>query len=147
MAKANDYKVTAFKETTMIPTKEKMQSMLDALLSNVDEGWVDPMQAYGLAAAMEKLFGEAKKRLSAQAVAEAEKYPEKDIFRFGGVFTLKESGAKYDYSNDKEWRDYEENIKALRTEQKARELILKAGNQCSKSSTTILQVTFRDDKV
>lgn len=129
-------------EDFLVPTKSDIQNQVTALVGQVEDGVINPLRAYGLLAALEKMAGDAKKELTEAAITEAMKYPEKEIGVYGAKFQIKEAGVKYDYTNDPEWRDYQEQIDIVRAQQKGRETVLQSLKLCAKSSTTTLQVTL-----
>lgn len=129
-------------EDFLVPTKSDIQNQVTALVGQVEDGNINPLRAYGLLAALEKMAGDAKKELTEAAIAEAMKYPEKEIGVYGAKFQIKETGVKYDFSNDPEWCDYQEQIDLVKAQQKGRETILKNLKLCAKSSTTTVQVTL-----
>lgn len=129
-------------EDFLVPTKSDIQNQVTAIVGQVKDGNINPLRAYGLLAALEKMAGDAKKAIAEQAINEAEKYPEKEIGVYGAKFQVKETGVKYDYSSDPEWRDYQEQIDIVRAQQKGRETVLQSLKLCAKSSTTTLQVTL-----
>jgi hypothetical protein len=75
-------------------------------------------------------------------LTENERYGEKTPTVFGATYERCEVGVKYDYTGDEEWCMLQENIDAIKIEQKARELILKQTGRCGKSSTTSVKVTL-----
>lgn len=129
-------------EDFLVPTKSDIQNQVTALVGQVEDGNINPLRAYGLLAALEKMAGDAKKELTEAAITEAMKYPEKEIGVYGAKFQIKETGVKYDFSNDPEWRDYQEQIDLVKAQQKGRETTLKNLKLCAKSSTTTVQVTL-----
>lgn len=129
-------------EDFLVPTKSDIQNQVTALVGQVEDGVINPLRAYGLLAALEKMAGDAKKELTEAAITEAMKYPEKEIGVYGAKFQIKETGVKYDFSNDPEWCDYQEQIDLVKAQQKGREATLKALKLCAKSSTTTVQVTL-----
>lgn len=134
--------VPLISEERAVPTKTEIAEQTQRLVEKVLDGDINPLRAYGLLAALEKIAGEAKKAIVGQALDEAEKYPEKEIGVYGAKFQIKEAGVKYDYTNDPEWRDYQEQIDIVRAQQKGRETVLQSLKLCAKSSTTTLQVTL-----
>lgn len=138
----NNNNDTVLSEQGQVPSKSEVATMVEQLVAKVDEGEVNPLRAYGQLAAIEKIAGDARKRIAEQALDEASKYPEKNINAYGATFTIKEAGVKYDYSSDPEWRDYQEQIDIVRAQQKGRETVLQSLKLCAKSSTTTLQVTM-----
>lgn len=129
-------------EDFLVPTKSDIQNQVTALVGQVEDGVINPLRAYGLLAALEKMAGDAKKELTEAAITEAMKYPEKEIGVYGAKFQIKETGVRYDFSNDPEWCDYQEQIDLVKAQQKGRETTLKNLKLCAKSSTTTVQVTL-----
>lgn len=130
---SNDYQV---------PSKSEIAQQVENIVNKVVEGDINAIRAYGLLTALEKLAGDARKQIAEQAIAEAEKYPEKEIGVYGAKFQIKETGVKYDYTQDGEWQSYQDQLTEIRARQKGREVTLQALKQCAKSSMTTLQVTL-----
>jgi hypothetical protein len=125
-----------------IPTKTEVANQAGKLIEQVKEGEVEAMRVYAMMTALEKVASDVKKGILENVLTEHERYGEKTTTVFGATYERCEVGAKYDYSEDKEWLMLGENIKAIRTEQKSRELILKETGRCGKSSTTSVKVTL-----
>lgn len=125
-----------------IPTKTEVANQASKLIEQVKEGEVSAMRAYALMTALEKVASDVKKGIMESVLTEHERYGEKTTTAYGVTYERCEVGVKYNYSEDEEWLMLEENIKAIRTEQKARELILKESGRCGKSSTTSVKVTL-----
>ena len=134
--------VPLISENNEIPSKTEMLHQAERLVQKVADGDINPLRAYGLLTALEKIASEAKKAILGQALTEADKYPEKEIGVYGAKFQVKETAVKYDYASDPEWRDYQEQIDLVRAQQKGRETVLQSLKLCAKSSTTTLQVTL-----
>lgn len=129
-------------EEYRVPSKTEIAKQVEQVTAQVAEGNINPLRAYGLLSALEKVVSEAKKSIVELAITEAEKYPEKEIGVYGAKFQVKEAGVKYDYSSDPQWRDLQNEIDIIRAEQKGRETVLQSLKMCAKSSTTTLQVTL-----
>lgn len=129
-------------EQYAVPTKTEVANQTANLVAQVQEGEISPMRAYAIMAALEKVASDVKKQIMEQVLTEHERYGEKTTKVYGATFERCEVGVKYDYSEDEEWRIFQENIEAIRIEQKARELILKETGRCGKSSTTSVKVTL-----
>ena len=125
-----------------IPTKTEVANQASKLIDQVKEGEVEAMRVYAMMTALEKVAADVKKGIIENVLTEHDRYGEKIASVYGATFERAEVGVKYDYSEDEEWLMLEENIKAIRTEQKARELILKETGRCAKSSTTSVKVTL-----
>lgn len=129
-------------EEYSVPSKTDIATQVAQIVAQVADGVINPLRAYGLLTALEKVAADARKAITEQAITEAEKYNEKEVGVYGARFQVKETGAKYDYTGDGEWQSYQDQIGELRARQKGRETTLQALKQCPKSSTTTLQVTL-----
>lgn len=129
-------------EQFAVPTKADVAKQTESIVAQVQEGEINPLRVYGIMTALEKVASDVKKQIMEQALTEHDKYGAKTASVYGATFERAEVGVKYDYTEDEEWRMYQENIEAIKTEQKARELILKKTGRCSKSSTTSVKVTL-----
>lgn len=129
-------------EQFAVPTKADVAKQTESIVSQVLEGEINPLRVYGIMTALEKVASDVKKQIMEQVLTEHEKYGEKIASAYGATFERAEVGVKYDYSEDEEWRMYQDNIEAIKIEQKARELILKKTGRCAKSSTTAVKVTL-----
>lgn len=125
-----------------IPTKKEVANQASKLIEQVKEGEVSAMMVYAIMTALEKVAADVKKGIIENVLTEHERYGEKTTTVFGVTYERCEVGVKYDYTGDEEWCMLQENIDAIRTEQKARELILKETRRCGKSSTTSVKVTL-----
>ena len=125
-----------------IPTKSEIAKQANKLIDQVKEGEIEAMRVYAMLTALEKVAADVKKGIIENVLTEHERYGEKTTTAYGATFERCEVGVKYDYSEDEEWRMYQENIEAIRIEQTARELILKETGRCGKSSTTSVKVTL-----
>lgn len=129
-------------EEYTIPTKAEIAEQIQRVTDQVADGTINPLRAYGLLAALEKVVAEAKKAIQDLALMEADKYPDKTNDVYGAQFQIKEAGVKYDFSDSPEWNALQVQIEELKARQKGVETTLKALGQCAKSSTTTLQVNF-----
>lgn len=129
-------------EQYAVPTKTEVANQTANLVAQVQEGEINPLRAYAIMAALEKVAIDVKKQIMEQVLTEHERYGEKTTSVYGATFERCEVGVKYDYTEDEEWRTLQENIDAIKIKQKARELILKQTGRCGKSSTTSVKVTL-----
>lgn len=125
-----------------IPTKTEVANQAKKLIEQVTEGEVSAMRVYAMMTALEKVAADVKKGILENVLTEHERYGEKTTTAYGATYERCEVGVKYDYTEDEEWRMLQENIDAIKIEQKARELILKQTGRCAKSSTTSVKVTL-----
>lgn len=129
-------------EQFAVPTKADVAKQTESIVAQVQEGEINPLRVYGIMTALEKVASDVKKQIMEQVLTEHDKYGAKTTSVYGATFERAEVGVKYDYSEDEEWRMLQENIDAIKIEQKARELILKQTGRCGKSSTTAVKVTL-----
>jgi len=128
-----------------IPTKKEIDAASVRLVNRVDEGYMNPLLAYGQLTALEAVVKAAKERIAEQALEEAQKYEKEGTIPFGAYncdFQVKESGVKYDFSDNARWRELKEVLDLANAELKSHEDLLKRMKQCAKSSKTIVQVTL-----
>lgn len=125
-----------------IPTKSEIAKQANKLIEQVKEGEIEAMRVYAMLTALEKVAADVKKGIIENVLTEHERYGEKTTTVFGATYERCEVGVKYDYTGDEEWCMLQENIDAIKIEQKARELILKQTGRCGKSSTTSVKVTL-----
>jgi hypothetical protein len=91
---------------------EKTTQGINAIVEAVENGVVNPLDAFASFNKLEKLFKEAKVKIDELARDEAEKYTSK-TFTFGNVeFTRKDGAKKLNYSEDKTYSDIQEKLKA-----------------------------------
>lgn len=122
-----------------VPTKAEITAKVNEIVNEVREGNASALRTYGQLNAIKKACEDAMKDVLESAINEREQYG-KESRIFGVNFDIVEGGVKYDYSADKEWSDLQEQIDALKLEQKGRETILKGAGRYAKSSKTTLKV-------
>ena len=122
-----------------VPTKADITAKVNEIVNEVREGNASALRTYGQLNAIKKACEDAMKDVLESAINEREQYG-KESRIFGVNFDIVEGGVKYDYSADKEWSDLQEQIDALKLEQKGRETILKGAGLYAKSSKTTLKV-------
>ena len=123
-----------------VPTKAEITAKVNEIVSEVREGNASALRTYGQLNAIKKACEDAMKEVLESAINEREQWG-KESRIFGVNIDIVEGGVKYDYSADKEWSDLQEQIDALKLEQKGRETILKGAGRYSKSSKTTLKIT------
>jgi hypothetical protein len=101
---------------------EKTTQGINAIVEAVENGVVNPLDAFASFNKLEKLFKEAKVKIDELARDEADKYTAK-TFTFGNVeFTRKDGAKKLNYSEDLLYSN-------LQTKLKAREELLKVAQK------------------
>lgn len=126
----------------VVPSKAEIALQVQNIADLVSNGEIDPLRAYGLLTALEKVAGDAKKAIAEKAIAEKEKYGEKQASAYGATFEIAEAGVKYDYSVNPAWCDLQEQIDILRAEQKGLEKSMVLLKAAPKTSTTIIKCTL-----
>ena len=81
-----------------------MKNIIEALVSDVDLGYKNALEAYQILTEAEKLIKAAKDKLLEDAIDEYEKYGEKTI-QFNGFKVSKTQSARYDYKHITAWVD------------------------------------------
>jgi hypothetical protein len=115
-AKEHDY------QTAQPNVIEKTTQGINAIVEAVENGVVNPLDAFASFNKLEKLFKEAKIKIDELARDEAEKYTAK-TFTFGNVeFTRKDGAKKLNYAEDLLYSN-------LQTQLKAREELLKVAQK------------------
>ena len=106
-AKQHDYETAQPKNVI-----EKTTQGINAIVEAVENGVVNPLDAFASFNKLEKLFKEAKVKIDEMARDEAEKYTAK-TFTFGNVeFTRKDGAKKLNYSEDLVYSNLQANLKA-----------------------------------
>jgi hypothetical protein len=106
-AKQHDYETAQPKNVI-----EKTTQGINAIVEAVENGVVNPLDAFASFNKLEKLFKEAKVKIDELARDEAEKYTAK-TFTFGNVeFTRKDGAKKLNYSEDLLYSNIQAQLKA-----------------------------------
>ena len=104
--------------SSLAPTKSNVALQASKIVSLIQSGVVNPIDAAFRLTAIEKMVEQAKKDIHLDVMFEAEKWKGKAEMH-GGTLNIKEAGVKYDYSSSSEWNELNEQIKKL-TEQRKR---------------------------
>jgi len=105
-AKEHDY------QTAQPNVIEKTTQGINAIVQAVENGVVNPLDAFASFNKLEKLFKEAKVKIDELARDEADKYTEK-TFKLGAVeFTKKQGASKLNYSEDLFYSNLQAKLKA-----------------------------------
>ena len=109
-------------------TKEHIKEQSIALLKDLDEGHIAPLQLAAQLKLVEDVISNVKEELRQRVVAEKDKYGKDDMTYHGAKFDIREAGVKYDYSQceDIQWNELSQQIDALTEQRKERESFLKA---------------------
>ena len=109
-------------------TKDSIKEQSLALLNDLDEGHIAPLQLAAQLKFVEDVISNVKEELRQRVVAEKDKYGKDAMTYHGATFDIKEAGVKYDYSHcdDTIWNDLKQQLDALNDKMKEREAFLKA---------------------
>ena len=108
--------------------KETIKETSLALLKDLDEGHIAPLQLAAQLKFVEDVISNVKEELRQRVVAEKDKYGKDDMTYHGAKFDIREAGVKYDYSHceDTIWNELSQQIDTLTEQRKEREAFLKA---------------------
>lgn len=108
-------------------TKVSINYMASNLKEELESGNIDPLLLLQKFKAVEKIHEAIKPTLTELAIIQAKKYPEKELILYGAVYTVKEFGTSYDYTNcgDNQYKKLLEQQEELKKEIKKREDFLK----------------------
>ena len=84
-------------------TKESLSAWSNAMVSLIDEGELNPLEAHAKAKAIMAALKDVIDQTEQQARDEADKYGGKSFQAFGAKVTLKDGNITPNYSDDPEW--------------------------------------------
>jgi hypothetical protein len=113
----NSLKVNEIKVGDIAPTKFGIELMADSIKEQVDEGLLDPLEVAIKFNSLEQLVKSVKSRITENVLSELMKHPKGKAEVLGAVVSNMES-IKYDFSDLPGWSEVEEQILALRWQQK-----------------------------
>ena len=107
--------------------KEHIKEQSIALLKDLDEGHITPLQLAAQLKFVEDIIINVKEELRQRVVAEKDKYGKDTMTYHGATFDIKEAGIKYDFSHceDAIWNDIDKKMQMLTERRKEREVFLK----------------------
>jgi len=85
------------KELDLRLNKTSLTAKIAEITENVNLGFLNPLEAFIYLNWMMKVAEGAKKKLLDEALAEAEKYPEKEAEVYDATVTVKNSAGRYTY--------------------------------------------------
>jgi hypothetical protein len=113
----NSLKVNEIKVGDIAPTKFGIELMADAIKEQVDEGLLDPLEIAIKFNSLEQLVKSVKSRITENVLSELMKHPKGKAEVLGASVSQMDS-VKYDFSDLPGWSELEEQIIALRLQQK-----------------------------
>lgn len=141
-------------DSSRMPSKAEIATKVKELQARYEQGGlgVNPLKDYVTLKAIECFIKDALKACEGWAVQAAKNYSDNERKSlYGAKVTLKESGAKYDYSENSEWvqysdeeKAYEEQMKQAATMRKAIEENMRAAGTAKKEteSKTSISITL-----
>ena len=79
-------------------SKETIKETSLALLNDIDEGHMHPLQVAAQFKFIEDVIANVKEELRQRVIAEQDKYGKQVMTYHGATFEIKEAGIRYDYS-------------------------------------------------
>lgn len=113
----NSLKVNEIKVGDIAPTKFGIELMADAIQEQINDGLLDPLELAIKFNGLEQLVKSVKSRITENVLSELMKHPKGKAEVLGAVVSNMES-IKYDFSDLPGWSELEEQIIALRLQQK-----------------------------
>ena len=113
---------------SILMNKRSMNYQVIHIVAEVNNGNVNPLEAFVYLNFMAKIADAAKKKLLDQAIDEADKYPEKEVELYDATVTVKNGAGRYDYSGIKEIEEKEKELMELKEKAKSAYAAKLAGN-------------------
>lgn len=101
-----------------VTTVDTIEKHLGFLVGAVQNGYLDPLEAFGKIKQVEKMFKDAKNEIEEQAINEAQK-EDKTFEKHGFKFTSTDGRKIFNFSELSEWKEAKENLKKIEDKYKA----------------------------
>ena len=88
-------------------------SIINGIVSDVEVGRVNPLDAFAIFKKMEALFNEAKKQIDALAIEEAEHYGQSTFSHNGQKYEVRNGATRYNFKDIPEWIEANEKLKLI----------------------------------
>jgi len=88
-------------------------SIINGIVSDVEVGRVNPLDAFAIFKKMESLFNEAKKQIDALAIEEAEHYGQSTFSHNGQKYEVRNGATRYNFKDIPEWIEANEKLKLI----------------------------------
>lgn len=132
------------KEKQIILEHKSVSRMAEDLVSSVNDGIVNPLEAFVAIKHMEEVCKLANKQLKEQAITEAETYgvESKDLKAYGAQIQVKNGAGRWNFSHIKEISKLEDNLKELKDSHKTAYKMRLKGNQMVTEDGEIVQPAY-----
>ncbi len=119
------------KEKQIILQHKSVSRMAEDLVSSVNDGLVNPLEAFVAIKHMEEVCKLANKQLKEQAIEEAETYgtESKDLSAYGAKIQVKNGAGRWNFSHIEEINELELKLKELKDNHKTAFKMRQKGNQ------------------
>lgn len=95
-----------------------IQNQIDLVIRNVDLGFTNALEAFGVFKELEKRFNDAKKQIDTLAYNESEKYDK--TFKIGQYqFTRVDGRKQFDFKHIEEWKIAKDNLAEIESKYKS----------------------------
>ena len=88
-------------------------SIIDGIVSDVEVGNINPLDAFAIFKKMEAMFNEAKKSIDSLAVDEAETFGESTFSHNGQKYEVRNGATRYSFKEIPEWVEANKNLKQI----------------------------------
>ena len=88
-------------------------SIINGIVSDVEVGNINALDAFAIFKKMESLFNEAKKSIDSLAIDEAETFGESTFSHNGQKYEVRNGATRYSFKGIQEWEEKNEELKAI----------------------------------
>lgn len=88
-------------------------SIINGIVSDVEVGNINPLDAFAIFKKMEAMFNEAKKSIDSLAIDEAETFGESTFSHNGQKYEIRNGATRYSFKGIQEWEEKNAELKAI----------------------------------
>lgn len=88
-------------------------SIIDGIVSDVEVGNINPLDAFAIFKKMEAMFNDAKKSIDSLAIDEAETFGESSFSHNGQKYEVRNGATRYSFKDIPEWIEANNNLKQI----------------------------------
>ena len=88
-------------------------SIIDGIVSDVEIGNINPLDAFAIFKKMEAMFNDAKKSIDSLAIDEAETFGESSFSHNGQKYEVRNGATRYSFKEIPEWIEANNNLKQI----------------------------------